>query len=169
MTTIQKTSEGKEIVVFNDDADDIRNIAFEKITDEFSFGKYGDFNVIIMNKNGYINATKLCQEGNKRLLKWNQTKHAKELEEEIIKKILPNRNGSTEIKYVINGGNIRIINGTYVHPKLIPHIASWISPAFAIKVADIVNEYFTKEALHEKDKLLQRKDNECTLRKSALD
>jgi hypothetical protein len=37
MPTIQKTSEGKEIVVFNDNADDIRNIAFEKITNDYSW------------------------------------------------------------------------------------------------------------------------------------
>jgi hypothetical protein len=37
MSSIQKTSEGKEIVVFNDNAKDIRNIAFDKITDDYSW------------------------------------------------------------------------------------------------------------------------------------
>ena len=37
------------------------------------------------------------------------------------------------------------LRGTYVHPKLIPHIASWVSPEFALKVSDIVEEYIIKE------------------------
>jgi hypothetical protein len=154
MSSIQKTNKGKEIVVFNDDAKDIRNIAFDKITDEYSWGKYGEFKVIMMNKNGFINASKLCQNGGKLLKHWNENKHAKALEHEIINSVGNPTNSKIKIK-IMNGPNHT--RGTYVHPKLIPHIASWISPSFAIKVADIVNEYFTKEALYEKDKLLQKK------------
>ena len=43
------------------DNNDIRNIIFEKINDKYSYGKYGTFDVIIMNRNGYINATRLCE------------------------------------------------------------------------------------------------------------
>ncbi len=35
--------------------------------------------------------------------------------------------------------------GTYVHHLLIPHIASWISPEFAVKVSCIVNKYITNQ------------------------
>lgn len=41
----------------------------------------------------------------------------------------------------IKGGVITEIRGTYIHPKLAPHIASWINPKVAIIVADIVNNY----------------------------
>ena len=37
MTNIQKTSKGKEIIVFNDNSKDIRNIAFEPINDDYSW------------------------------------------------------------------------------------------------------------------------------------
>jgi hypothetical protein len=37
MSSIQKTNKGKEIVVFNDNTKDIRNIAFDKITDDYSW------------------------------------------------------------------------------------------------------------------------------------
>ena len=43
------------------DRSDIRNIIFEEINNKYSYGKYGTFDVIIMNKNGYINATRLCE------------------------------------------------------------------------------------------------------------
>lgn len=42
------------------DGKDIREIIFLKINDEFSWGKYADFKIIILKKNGYINATKIC-------------------------------------------------------------------------------------------------------------
>lgn len=59
--------------------EDIKNICFEAINDEFSWGKYGDFKVIIMNKNGYINVTKLCDEAGKRFENWLANKMATEL------------------------------------------------------------------------------------------
>jgi hypothetical protein len=40
---------------------DIKDIVFRKINNEFIYGLYGDFKVVMMMKNGYINATKLCQ------------------------------------------------------------------------------------------------------------
>ncbi|QRM16196.1 n1r/p28-like protein [Albatrosspox virus] len=33
------------------------------------------------------------------------------------------------------------VSGSYVHQDLIPHIASWISPLFAIKASKIINCY----------------------------
>ena len=153
MPNIQKTSKGTEVVVFNDRSDDIRNICFEKITDDYSWGKYGEFKVMMMNDNGYINASKLCQDGGKLLKNWNRNKNARELEQEIKS---AHKRADLKIEIMTGANNTR---GTYVHPKLIPHIASWISPRFAITVADIVNEYFTKEALEEKDRILQRKDD----------
>jgi len=47
------------------DKDAIQNIIFEDINDVYAYGKYGDFNVIIMKDNGYINATKLCKDAHK--------------------------------------------------------------------------------------------------------
>jgi hypothetical protein len=41
---------------------DIREISFKDINDVYSWGNYGDFKVIIMKENGYINATKICND-----------------------------------------------------------------------------------------------------------
>jgi len=43
---------------------------------------------------------------------------------------------------------------TYVHPLLIPHIASWANEEFAVKVSKIINKYFVSEEIKKKDKLL---------------
>jgi hypothetical protein len=37
------------------------------------------------------------------------------------------------------------LKGTYVHPHLAPHIASWVSPEFAVKVSQIVNSYIVRD------------------------
>jgi len=50
------------------------------------------------------------------------------------------------------------LRGTYVHPKLVPHIASWASPEFAIKVSEIVNEFYIQRAIEEKDIIIGQKD-----------
>ena len=47
----------------------------------YTFGnaKYGEFEVIMMKKNGYINATKLCNLGNKQLKNWLQNDSSKQM------------------------------------------------------------------------------------------
>jgi hypothetical protein len=51
----------------------------------------------------------------------------------------------TDITQTVEGGNLPLITGTYVHPHLAPHIASWVSPEFAVKVSQIVNNYIVRD------------------------
>jgi hypothetical protein len=57
----------------------ITNLAYEKINDKYSKAKYGDFDVIMDMTNGYINATKLCTDGGKKMCHWLENKNSKEL------------------------------------------------------------------------------------------
>lgn len=122
----------------------ITNMAYETIDEKYSRAQYGEFNVIMDMTNGYINATKLCADGGKHMKAWLRNDSNKELIksfEEIMKSsaqicaelLINNMAGSYELR------------GTYVHPLLIPHIASWVSPSFAYKVSKIVNEYLVRE------------------------
>lgn len=67
----------------------LEHIEFESINDEYCKGKYGEFNVIMMKKNGYINVTDMCQyiskitQSKKTLKHWNENKFAKELIDEV--------------------------------------------------------------------------------------
>ena len=117
----------------------ITKLAYENIDDTYSKARYGEFEVIINMKTGYINATKLCADGGKRFDHWLENKNSKELIKECQ---LPEFRESTML---VKGGQIPIITGTYVHPDLIPHIASWVSPKFAIKVSKIVNDFLIRE------------------------
>ncbi|UWX11394.1 CRPV-285 [Crowpox virus] len=46
-----------------------------------------------------------------------------------------------EVRNESKGEHQYEVAGSYVHPDLIPHIASWISPLFAVKVSKIINCY----------------------------
>lgn len=137
----------------------LKDIAFEDINDEYCYGQYADFKVIMMKKNGYINATKMCQDISeetgvkKPFYNWKENKTAMELIDAIMSS--PGIPGD-ELFRVVKGGKIEIIRGTYVHPDLIPHIASWASPKFAVKVSRIVNKYFNKKELDKKERLIAK-------------
>lgn len=120
----------------------ITKLAYESINDTYSKARYGDFEVIINMKTGYINATKLSADGGKLLKNWLANKNSQELLEEVENSVLLGFQPSTML---VKGGQIPIITGTYAHPDLIPHIASWVSPKFAIKVSKIVNDFLIRE------------------------
>jgi len=52
--------------------------------------------------------------------------------------------------------------GIYVHSKLDPRIASRASTDFAIKISDIVEEYYVKKTVAATDKLLKNKDDKIS-------
>jgi hypothetical protein len=120
----------------------ITTLAYEKINDQYSKAKYGEFNVIMDITTGYINSTKLCADGGKQLKNWTRNEGNKELIEYF--------ENSHRLKFepmtkIVTGGQNTDLRGTYAHPKLITHIASWVSPAFAWKVSEIVNNFLVRE------------------------
>jgi hypothetical protein len=130
----------------------------------YTFGRavYGDFDVVIMKDNSYINATKLCADGGKKLYAWiNKDKPkrlVKEMTDELLKK---DASWDGKITILVTGGENKLICGTYVHPSLIPHIASWVSTKFAMRVSDIVNNYIVQEYKDE----IRRKNDDIMLQK----
>src|SRR5271156_2915334 len=147
----------------------LADIAFEQISGNYWYATYGPFRVIMMKDSGYINATKLCSSGGKDYKNWSRLNGSRQLIEAVEKRVvlvniqpsfqsLENTLGdgpeqicarpSVTCKIVEFGGYgkvERIISGTYCHPKLIPHIASWVSVDFAIMVSDIVEHYLVTE------------------------
>jgi len=111
------------------------SLEFETIDEKYSKALYGDFNVIIDITNGYINATKLCAVGGKRFDNWIRNNGSRELIKEFEENLTEYDN------VVITDNSYGITRGTYVHPDLIPHIASWVSPKFACKISKIINAW----------------------------
>lgn len=93
------------------------------------------FNVLFRKSDGYINVTKLCKDGNKEFKQWRRSNHATKLLQAFQKKY-----PDTELLQLVNGGRNYKISGTYAHPDLVPHIASWISEEFAVMISFIIQE-----------------------------
>ena len=140
----------------NKSYDDIRECMYKKINNKFAYAKLGKFNVIMLRKNGFINATKLCNSANKKLIHWMENKNSKEMIVAFSKLLNMDRD---QIITRVNGGKNTIISGTYMHPDLIIQVASWCNNQFAFYVSKIVNDYLNTKACAEKDKLLKIKDD----------
>jgi len=132
----------------------LSNIIFESINEDFGYGMYGPFKVIIMKKNGYVNATKLCDDGGKHFYHWVANDYSKELISFVEEEQKNRSHGNPwSVQIVVKTGE-NAFRGTYLCQDLIPHVASWVSAEFAIKVSRIVNEYIVSEF----KKQLEKKD-----------
>lgn len=148
---------------------DFSDIITREINDRFCYIKYDNFDLIMMKRNNYINATKLCKLGGKEFTEWVQLDVSKELIKTVeaagsywriksydLDLILEVKNESRE-KYQYE------VEGYYVHSDLLPHICSWISPSFAIKVSKITNCYMSGQyEFMIKEKELEIKEKETT-------
>jgi hypothetical protein len=151
----------------------MQSLIFEEIKSSnkqyaFGRGKYGEFEVIIMD-NGYINATKLCALGGKQLKEWLKLNKCKE-----VFSYYESMGGNFPIaKILIKGGDNQEVTGTYMPNRIITHIASWVSVRFAFMVSDIVEEYIIKEhrlelALLAESNLLLKTENLSLLEKMDI-
>jgi hypothetical protein len=138
----------------------LSEIAFEQINGNYYWGKYGAFKVIVDVSTGYINATNLCklaesEHGKSRKFNdWSRSDFAKSLMAAVA------RTGfSVDNQLIVPTGLPNDLRGTYAHPKLIPHVASWASPDYAVVVSDIVNEHNVRkyrETIRVKDDVIDK-------------
>ncbi|UOX38651.1 KilA N domain protein [Finch poxvirus] len=128
----------------------LSSLIIRDINERFCYIKYDAFDLIMMKENGFINATKLCKLGGRNLKHWLENKQSKELVRELeniyeVWKIgsLGQNSGKMilEIDGESEGEHQHEVAGSYVHQDLIPHIVSWISPLFAIRVYKVINCY----------------------------
>src|SRR5277367_4935817 len=54
-------------------------ICFEHIKDDYWYGAYGDFRVVVMKTNGWVNASKMCKDGGKDMYDWLRLQGTEEL------------------------------------------------------------------------------------------
>lgn len=131
----------------------ILKLKIRDIDNRFCVCDYGGVEVIIYTKTGYINGNKITNQDGKRFSNWMDNKSTKELieciDEELNGTTLPGFKGSEQkfpvTIYIESAIETR---GTYIHQLLLPHLLSWLSPKFAIKISRIINKYL----IDEKDK-----------------
>lgn len=136
-------------------------IIFESVDNQYEWGYYFDFKVLIMSNNGYFNATKLCKNEGKQFKNWLKNDSSKDL----INRYESSDRFRAELALIKNMAGPYEYRGTYVPRCLITSIASWISADLAFKIHDIVEEYIKREQkkiidekynfiIHEKDKII---------------
>ena len=103
-----------------------------------------DFSIIFRITDGYVNATKLCAIGTtkggsqKAFSSWGCQRRVVELKQKVsIACGVP----VDKLTEVVQCGKHIDVSGTYVHPVLFVHIASWISADFAISVNNMLKAW----------------------------
>nr|WCB86987.1 CPPV176 N1R/p28-like protein [Cooks petrelpox virus] len=128
------------------------DLVTREIDERFCYIKYDKFELIMMKENNYINATKLCKLGGKEFYNWRKLEGSKDLIKTVEDingiwkvKSAPSDQKGLDIIITIESegrnGKKYEVAGSYVHQDLLPHIASWISPSFSVKVSKIINCY----------------------------
>lgn len=106
----------------NMDKAEIQNYTFDDI-------------IVPIRNDGMINATALCRAGKKLIGHYLENKQTKAYLEAVELDI------GIPISSLLES-NIGGHNGTWVHRKIGYHLAQWISPKFAVKVSNILDELF---------------------------
>jgi hypothetical protein len=138
-------------------------ITFQSVDNEYEWGTYFDFKVLIMSRNGYVNATKMCNDEGKKFRYWLENQTSKDY----ISYVQSVEDIPADLIMIKNGVGSNDYRGTYVHPDLITHIAFWISSSFAHKVTKIMKEYNKKEENMKHSIIIKEKDE--TIDKQAIE
>lgn len=92
----------------------------------------GSHIMIPMREDGYVNATLLCKAAGKRIDNWMRLTGTKKIIKELYRSLTCEE---TDLISIIQGGNDKLSQGTYLHSDLGIQLAQWISPSFAIQVS----------------------------------
>lgn len=90
-------------------------------------------------KDGYINATAMCQASGKL---WADYRRLKSTEPFLLELESDMGIPISELIQSLKGGDPRL-QGTWVHPQVAIHLAQWLSPEFAVKVSKWVFEWMS--------------------------
>ena len=120
---------------------EITDLECEKINDNYYKAKYLGIECIIDMKTGYINATKFCASASdetRRFRKYTANARYKSLFMYMKKQ---HEYLGQELSFLVVGGSINYLRGTYLHQDLLIDLASWISPIVYVKIIKILNEW----------------------------
>ena len=167
----------------NGENDDFKGFATKPINNAYSWGIYGDFQLVIRNVDGYVNGTRLIAEAT--IFENNKRKS---LNIQLIAKPKTNdwiRNFNTitlvETLKIETGIPVPIFielpkgrskigeeltHGTYIHPRLVNSLATWVSPSYALIVGDLMNQHHLKAKLSAEQNRIRELEGE---KKNHLD
>lgn len=95
--------------------------------------------VRLRSRDGYVNATAMCQAANKNWADYNRLGSTKAFLQELSAEVgIP----IPELIQSVSGGN-PALQGTWVHPQVAIHLAQWLSATFAVRVTQWVYDWMT--------------------------
>ena len=90
-------------------------------------------------KDGYINATAMCQAAGRPWSRYREVKASKEFAKALSDDLgIP----ISELIQSVSGGTPEL-QGTWVHPQVSIHLAQWLSPQFAVQVTQWVFDWIS--------------------------
>jgi hypothetical protein len=95
-----------------------------------------------ISKDGYINATAMCQAAGKEWSAYRRLGITNDFLEHLESVLKISR---TELVQSISGGDSRL-QGTRVHPQVAINLGQWVSPAFAVQVSQWVYDWMSGTA-----------------------
>ena len=164
-----------EEIIQNDNINVIENPISQLI--QFNSLLLNDIIITSRKEDNFINATLLCQAGNKRFNDWYRLNTTKELIKELkadmgipISEIIDKKNMKADagipvsgIIEINKGGNDKSNQGTWIHPDLSIQLAQWISPSFALQVSKWIRTLFSNGQISIDKKILYEKDQRIKL------
>ncbi|CCU55685.1 N1R/p28-like protein [Choristoneura biennis entomopoxvirus] len=122
------------------------DVCYEQIKDQYYYGLFGDFKLVIDKNTGCFNATKLCNLGGKKYYHWKLLDRSKNLIQYVENFYQRDHVANFyEIKKSNNNEINKQITGQYVPKEIILDIASWISIEFYMKCNDVIINYYKNE------------------------
>ena len=91
-------------------------------------------------RDGYINATLLCQRAGKKFNNYHRNEQTTAFLEALSTET---RIRVSDLIQIVKGGNDKLSQGTWVHPKVAINLAQWLSPRFAVQVSDWVFDWLS--------------------------
>lgn len=122
-------------------------------------------NVIIKSRteDNYINATQLCQAGNKLFDNWYSLETTNELINELASE------AEIPVSQLID---TNFQQGSWIHPDLAIQLAQWISPKFALQVSKWIRSLFSNDKveinMQQSCKLLKEQEKEIKLKDQKI-
>jgi hypothetical protein len=123
----------------------LNNICYQQIKDNFYFGIFGEFQLVVDKSTGCFNTTKLCNLGGKMFRQWKCLERSRKIMDYLKSRRRDHDGGFYEVAGDNKDPINKQITGQYVQKELILDIASWISPEFYFKCNEIVMNYFVSE------------------------
>jgi hypothetical protein len=151
----------KKIVELNNQLKSIDNteqITVNQQITQINSLMFNDVIIVSRSEDNYINATQLCQAGNKKFNHWFSLDSTKQLIN-----ALESKAGITALELIeVNKGGAHL--GSWIHPDLAIQLAQWISPIFALQVSEWIRNLFTDGKVEIKlHNELKIKDNKIKL------